>query len=201
MPFNANDFRQNLKYGGARANLFDVIVAFPSYVPGADTAGNQIRFRGKATQAPGMTVGTIPVPYFGRTVNFAGDRTFEEWNLTVINDEDYTIRNAFEAWQNGIAQIDYDTNVARAPEALGVNDYIADITIRQYSKSGSVTKQYLLKNAFPLTVGPIELNWESENTIEEFDVSIVYDYFVTDGVDAAGSIGQGAFSVISDILG
>tara|TARA_Y100001973_G_scaffold106622_1_gene185901 strand:- start:1938 stop:2537 length:600 start_codon:yes stop_codon:yes gene_type:complete len=197
---NANEFRQNLKYGGARANKFDVGIAFPSYVPGGVIAGNQIRFRAKATQAPGMTIGTIEVPYQGRTIKIAGDRVFEEWNVTVINDEDYAIRNAFEAWQNGISQIDFDTDGERIAEIEGINDYVADVVVRQRTKkSGSVSKQYLMKNAFPTAIGPIELSWDSQDTIEEFDVTFAFDYFVTNGVDDAGSIGGGIFSILSDL--
>lgn len=201
MAFNANEFRHNLKYGGARPNHYEVIVTFPEYVPGADTAGNQFRFRCKAASMPGMTVNPIEVPYFGRQIKIAGDRIFEEWNATIINDEDYTIRNAFESWQNGIAQIDYDTNTARSINALGINDYVADVTIKQYAKAGIVTKQYQLKNAWPNVVGPIELSWETNDTVEEFDITFSYDYFITQGADAAGTIGSGAFATTSNTPG
>lgn len=197
---NANDFRQNLRRGGARSNRFDVGITFPSFVPGGVVSGSQIRFRAKATQTPAMTVGTIEIPYQGRIVKVPGDRTYEEWNVTIINDEDYALRNAFEAWQDAISRMDHDTTGDRAPEAAGINDFIADIVVRQRTKDvGGITKQYMLKNAWPTNVAPIELSWDNQDAIEEFDVTFAFDYFVTNGVDSAGNLGDGAFSVFSDL--
>lgn len=198
MSFNANTFRQELKYGGARPTLFEVSLTFPSFVPSASAAGAKVTFMCKASQVPGMNLGTIEIPYFGRTIKTPGDRTFEDWTMTVINDEDYLVRNALEAWSNAIDQIDQDTETIRNEELEDINSYVIDITVKQFSKRGNIVKQYQLKNAHPSVIAPIELSWENKDTIEEFDVTFVYDYFVTQGFDAAGTLGQGTFSEASN---
>lgn len=199
--FNANAFRNELSHGGARSTLFEVTLTFPGFVPGGAAAGNKFSFMCKAAQIPGMTLGLIEIPYFGRTVKVPGDRTFEDWNVTIINDEDYLVRNAFEAWNDGIARLDHDTNSTRAPGAAGVNGYVADLTVKQYGKGGQVVKQYQIKNAFPFVVDPIELSWENRDQIEEFGVTFAYEYFVTRGFDAAGTLGSGTFSERSNVPG
>ena len=98
---NINDFKAKLAGGGARPNQFKVTMPFPGY---AQVGGEieDLAFLCRATVIPAMTVGNINVPFRGRQIKIAGDRTFEDWNVTVINDTDFKLRNAFERWQNGI---------------------------------------------------------------------------------------------------
>lgn len=199
--FNANAFRNELTHGGARPSLFEVTMTFPEFVPGATAAGAKFSFMCKGAQVPGMTLGMIEIPYFGRMVKTPGDRTFEDWAITVINDEDYLIRNAIEAWSNAISQLDHDTETVRSLDALGINSYVSDLTVKQYSKNGNVVKQYQMKNAWPLVVDPIELSWDSQDQIEEFGVTFAYDYFVTLGATADGTLGTGAFPEASNTPG
>ena len=98
MAFNINDIRSQLALGGARPALFQVIMNNP-----ANSGGDaKVPFMARAAQIPASTIGTIEVPYFGRKIKIAGDRTFAEWTVTVVNDEDFLIRNAMEEWMQNI---------------------------------------------------------------------------------------------------
>ena len=101
MAFNVNEFRSQMVGDGARPNLFEVSMPFPGFSQPGD-AQRKLTFMCKTAQLPGSTIGVVPVQYFGRELKFAGNRTFTDWTITVINDEDFVIRNAFERWMNGI---------------------------------------------------------------------------------------------------
>ena len=185
--FNASAFRSKLKDGGARANLFEVTMTFPGEAGGAS---EMFTFMCRSASLPGMTVGQIAVPYFGRTIKLAGDRTFEDWNVRVFNDEDFLVRNAFEAWQNRFAMLDNTTSAIENATSVGGQDRLyVDITVNQLSRKGDgrpggpILKSYTLKNAHPTNLGSIELAWDSNDAIEEFDVVIAYDYFVTNKIE------------------
>jgi hypothetical protein len=101
MAFNVSEFRSQMQFDGARANLFDVEMNFPSFAnPG--NASRKLQFQCKSAQLPGSTVGIVPVQYFGREIKFAGNRTFVDWTVNVMNDEDFVVRNAMERWMNAI---------------------------------------------------------------------------------------------------
>jgi len=174
--FDIDAFRSRLAGGGARPTLFRVILTAPAYV-GFPT--EDYSMLAKATQLPGSSVGFIEVPYWGRRIKVAGDRTFSDWNVTVINDESFNIRNAFEAWSNAIAS--YSTNVGSqrtGGATSNPNSYVGQAIIEQYTKDGEVAKSYKLVNLFPTDIGPIEVSWESNNQIEEFQVTFQFDKFV-----------------------
>ena len=124
-----NDFKAKLKGGGARPNLFQVLLSFPAYVQ-ADN--NLASFMIKAAQLPASTMGIIPVNYRGRTLQVAGDRTFEPWNIEVINDTDFSLRTSMEQWMNGMNAHVENTGVTDP------NDYQTNATVQQLDKDGSV---------------------------------------------------------------
>ena len=100
MP-NINEFKSRLRGGGARANQFKVTLPFPGYASvGGETS--DLAFLCSATGIPGQTVGQVAIPFRGRVLNIAGDRTFEPWTITVLNDTDFKLYRAFERWMNGI---------------------------------------------------------------------------------------------------
>jgi len=175
MAFNVDAFRsQGLVLGGARPSLFRVLMQFPGAAPG-DT--ERASFLIRSTSLPASTVSSIPVPYFGRTIKVAGDRTFEDWSITIMNDEDFDLRNSFEAWLNAINA--HASNRAASP---GADFYKVDLIVQQYGKAGpsndsGVIRQYKLNGAFPVSIGAISLDWDSTNTIESFDVTFSYDYW------------------------
>lgn len=178
MAFNINDFRSAFRGDGARPTLFEVIINFPPALANVFPT-QQMALQCKASSLPGSTLGIVEVPYFGRKIKVAGDRTFDDWTVTVINDEDFNIRNAFEYWSNAMDQ--YTTN-AEAKRVNGASEnpysYVTDIQVKQYGKQGEVIKTYVLRNAFPNMVGQIDVSWENNDQIEEFDVTFSLDYFV-----------------------
>jgi hypothetical protein len=162
---------------GARPNLFSVSLVFPTDVSGGAAAGQKVTFMAKTAQLPGSTVGTVPVYYFGRELKFAGNRTFADWTLQIINDEDFSIRNAMERWMNNINS--HAGNTRSATSAVPSN-YSVDAEVIQYGKTGKELKRYKFVGLFPLDLAPIDLDWGSNDTIEEFSVTFAYQYWETD---------------------
>lgn len=174
MAFNINDFRANLIGDGARPNLFQVSLTFPG-IADLPAATRDISFLAKTSQLPGSTVGVVPLYYFGRELKFAGNRTFADWTITVINDEDFIVRDAFEQWMDSINS--HNTNI-RDYRATSPSGYTTDAFVTQYGKDGtSVLKEYNFVGLFPTDVSPIELDWGTNDTIEEFTVTLAYQYW------------------------
>ena len=180
MAFSINTFRNNaLATGGARANLFDVTIT------GIGATGNlstgalaNFVFACKASQIPPMTVGIVEVPYFGRVVKVTGNKTFENWNVTIINDEDFDIRAGMEEWMASMGSHLGNINTSTNENLYGTG------TVKQYPKTGGTTAiaQYDFVNIFPVNVGEIALDWSSNDAIEEFTVEFAYDYWTHAGV-------------------
>jgi hypothetical protein len=167
---NINDFKAKLAGGGARANQFKVTMPFPGY---AQVGGEieELAFLCKITQLPAMTVGSIVVPFRGRQIKIAGDRTFADWTITVINDTNFKIRNAFERWQNGI------NNMTDGEGLTNPADYQVDAFVDQLDRNGATLKSYTLRGAYPTEIAAIELDYGNNDTIEEFQVTFNYQYF------------------------
>jgi hypothetical protein len=173
MAFNVNEFRSQMQGDGARPNLFEVSMPFPAFaLPG--NAQTKMSFMCKTAQLPGSTVGSVPVQYFGRELKFAGNRTFADWTVSVINDEDFVIRNAFERWMNGINSHAGNLRSAAAATSLG---YTVDSEVRQYAKQGDVLKRYRFIGVFPTDLSPIDVDWGSNDSIEEFTVTLTYQWW------------------------
>lgn len=185
MPgFNINSFRSQMEFDGARPNLFNVAVDMSNLtLPNGAAAGRKISFMAKSAQLPGSTISSIPVYYFGRELKFAGNRSFANWTLTIVNDEDFIIRKAIEQWMNGINS--HAGNV-RASNLLSGTSYTTDGLVTQYSKSGSAIKTYRMVGMYPEDISAIDLNWESNNSIEEFSVTFAYQWWETDSTDGVG---------------
>lgn len=171
-----DEFKANLIGGGARANQFRVTFN----TPGAIATGLDVRkasFLIKAASLPGQTLGEIPVPFRGRNLYVAGDREFEAWETTVLNDTDFAIRNAIERWLNAINDTVTNTGLTN------VADYTADLTVEQLDRDDTVLKSYIFRNAWPLTVAQIDLSTQTTNEIEEFEVTWRYQHFEASGVN------------------
>lgn len=163
-----DDFKAKLSGGGARSNLFKATINFPSY------AGGDVEltsFMCKSAQLPGSSITPITVPFRGRQLQIAGDRTFEPWTISVINDNNFSTRNAFERWMNGINQ--HATNTGFSNPV----DYQADMVVEQLNKDGEVVKRYDFRGTFPSAVGAIEVSYDNENVIEEFGVEFQVQYW------------------------
>jgi hypothetical protein len=181
MAFNVNQFRTQLQGDGARPNLFQVELNFPSYVTGRSTSTAKSTFMVKTAALPGSTLGMVTIPYFGREVKVAGNRTFADWSVTIINDEDFLIRNAMESWIRGI-----NDNVSnlRSTRARTSQSYGVDAEVLQFSKDGRQLKKYKFVGMFPTDIAQIDLDWGSNDTIEEYTVNFAYQYW--ESVDRGG---------------
>lgn len=171
--FNVNQFKSNLQFGGARPTLFSVQLTPPNSIEvGLDLI--TAPFLVRTANLPASNLGLIRIPYFGRIVKMAGDRTFDDWTVTVINDEDFKLRNALETWSNAINQFRGNTRLTTAAN-LG---YKANATVTQYSKTGDTLRTYTFEGLYPSVVSAIDLNWGSQDQIEEFTVTFEYDHWV-----------------------
>jgi hypothetical protein len=166
MSFNINGFRAQLTGGGARPSLFRVQITNP-ITPVADFKST---FMIKASSLPAFNVGQYEVPYMGQKLKYGGDKTFEDWSVTVINDEDFLVRDAMAAWHNTINSPERNTRAM--PD---VYKSVAQIT--QLGKNEKPLKTYTFDGIFPVNISSIDVGWETTDQIEEFQVTFAYDYF------------------------
>jgi len=174
MAFNVAEFRANMIGDGARPNLFQVSLTFPTIVPNSSAAGQKTTFMAKTAQLPGSTVNSFPIFYFGRELKFAGNRTFADWSLQILNDEDFVVRNALESWLNSINS--HGTNL-RNSGAASPSGYSVDAEVTQYGKTGEALKTYKFVGLFPVDLAPIDLDWGSNDSIEEYSVTFAYQWW------------------------
>lgn len=170
MTFNVQDFKsRGLTFHGARPTLFQVQI---NDLPTGTNNGNavdKIRFMCRATQLPPAITDSVPVGYFGREIKVSGDRTYPDWTVNIINDEDFAVRDMLERWafyQNSPVE-----NLRRD------RNYKKTALITQYGKEGNTLRSYEMVGIFPTLVGPIELSWDNKNQIETFDCTFAFDWW------------------------
>jgi len=168
-----SDFKAQLIGGGARPNQFEVEMTFPTFVTLGAVAGQKMGFMVMAAQLPASNLDVAPAPFRGRFVYTAGERTFDPWGVTVLNDTDFIIRNALEQWQQAINN--NLTNVG----LTNPSDYQARATVYQLSRAGDRIKSYTFEGMFPTHVGPIELSMDANNVIEQFQTTFVVQYWTS----------------------
>ena len=184
MP-NIIDFKSKLN-GGVRPNLYQVDIDFPARAIGAlngatkGTLMGETRYLCRSTSLPTHSQGLIEVPFRGRFLKIPGDRTFEAWTATFYNTSDFNLRAAFENWINIANQTDENIGVVGGLDAL-----FTDVTVRQLSKDSaggknSVLRTYRLVDAWPTSVGAINVAFDSNDALEEFDVEFQYQYLDAD---------------------
>ena len=170
---NINEFKSRLKGGGARANQFKVTLPFPGYAAvGGETS--DLAFLCKASALPGQSIPSIAIPFRGRELKIAGDRAFEDWSITVINDTDFKLYRAFERWMNGINNMTDNEGIANPA------DYQVDGFIDHLDRDGNSIKQYQMRGCFPTALAGIALSYGTNDAIEDFEVTLEYQYFETD---------------------
>ena len=175
---NIDAFKASLIGGGARANQFTVYMQYPTGIT-TGLAGNLPRtnFLVRSASLPGMTLGEIALPFRGRTIYIAGDRTFDEtWSTTFLNDTDFMIRTAMERWSNGINDLKNATGVTNP------NLYQVDLTVIQLDRDDKELKSYIFRNAWPTSVSSIDLTADTADAIEEFEVTWRYQHFEPSGL-------------------
>ncbi len=165
-----SNFKSKLTGGGARANLFEVVLTFPDAAKPAQDVLEKARFLVKGANLPASNVAQIEVPFRGRVLKIAGDRTFDSWTVTVINDTDFAIRSAFERWSNTINRLSDNTGLTNPA------DYQSDAYVYQLDRDGSTLRSYRFYDTFPTQVGPIELSYDAQG-IQEFTVELQVQYW------------------------
>ena len=198
MAFSVTEFKSNLKQGGARPSLFKVKFQYPS---GISSPPTNSEFLVKATTIPASTIGSYDVFYHGKAIHVAGDRSFDTWDTTIINDEDFGIRKTLENWMGSISDHSLNTrnkevfNTAEGAQAK----YKSTLKVDQYSTAGKKIRNYEFKGAWPSALSTINLDWATASEIEEFTCTWVYDsWFVSAGnsssnVNVAPSTNIGPF--------
>ena len=173
---SVDEFKSRLTGGGARGNLFQVTLANPRGGLGVNLDIDFSSFMCEAAQLPASNVGTIVIPFRGRQLKVAGDRTFDSWNVTIINDVEMKVRNEMERWMNAIAN-HADAGGVQNPEL-----YFADLRVDQFDRDESVVKTYTFKDAWPSAISPIELSYSDDN-IERFTIEWQYQYWTSNTTD------------------
>ena len=176
---NITEFRSRLSGGGARANLFEVEIAFPEELGiNLTDVSDKVPFLVKAAEIPASNLGNIPVPYRGRVLPVAGDRTFDPWTVTVINDTDFLIRDAMEQWSNSI------NDLQTAQGTINPETYQTKAEVKQLSREGSapgdpekLLRQYNFEGIYPNVVSSIPLDFGATDQIQEFQVTFNYLFY------------------------
>ena len=180
--FDINRIKAELVGGGARPSLFQVMITNPIN-PVADI---KVPFMVEAASLPASQIDPVELSYMGRKFYEIGDRTFEQWNTTVINDEDFLVRNALEEWHNAINALERNVRTA-GPSA---SSYKSQATVTQYGKDGTELRTYKFIGIWPTQIAAIDLSWQTQNEIERFQVTWQYDYYVIDGGTTGDAGGQ-----------
>ena len=172
-----DDFKANLLGGGARANQYRVTITPPSGIAiGLDV--RRASFLVTASNLPAQTLGEIAIPFRGRQIYIAGDRTFDDaWTVTFMNDTDFMVRNAMELWMNGI------NDLAEATGVTALADYQTDLQVEQLDRDDTILKSYIFRSAWPTSLSAIELTNEQADAIETFEVTWRYQHFEASSVN------------------
>ena len=201
------DFKSKLAGGGARPNLFEVEMTFPDDlgITWDQTRQETFQFLCKAAALPASNIAPIDVPFRGRILKVAGDRTFDTWTVTVINDEDFQMRTAFEQWMNGISKLDNNTGATR-PLSYMANAVVnqlgrggekgAESTIQSAGTSIKPLRTYYFDGIFPTNVSQVDLSYDSSDTIEEFTVEFQVQYWLAGKNSDTGSAADQTNTII-----
>lgn len=177
MSLRVQEFRAQMNFDGARPNLFKCQLTYPLELGGGGqgAAQQQFTFMARASQIPGDTVGVVTQPFLGRELKFAGNRTFTEWTVTVVNDEDYKTRDAFEKWMSGINS--HVGNLRNPRFMKGDGGYQSDGYITALSKGDGAIKSYKFIGIFPIDLSPMEMDFGANDTIQEYSVTFAYQWW------------------------
>lgn len=167
---NISQFKGLLGAGGARPNQFRVILAFPTLV-GANIGEASLLVTGAAL--PASNVNPTLLQYRGREVKLAGERIFDPWTITVVNDTEFKLRRPFERWMNLMNNL--VTNTGRTTPS----DYQAEIRVQHLDRNDVVLQTYVLSDAFPINMSEIALQYGQNDVVEEFTVTFQYQHYTT----------------------
>ena len=184
---NLSGFTQALQGGGARANQFMVSMA------GSGAAGltGNFHFLCKGAQIPALTIGEVAVPYRGRTIYLAGDRTYDAWTVTIMNDRNYSVRSFLESWMDDMGDVGGTTKA----NAISSSTYYANATVHQLDRNNATIRTYKLEGLWPTTLDAIDLSFDANDAIEEFGATFRFNWMTIGGAGTGGSGGSRTFSL------
>ena len=168
-----SSFVQALHAGGARANQFEVTMTPPTGV----TLGRDLTFLCRSAQIPAMTIGEVAVPYRGRQVFVAGDRTYDAWTITVFSDDAWSMRSGFEVWQNNMQDIGVTTYGSVFPRR-----YYGTAVVKQMARDDWALNTYTLFDVWPQTVDAIDLAYDTNDAIQEFGITLRFNWMTSNGI-------------------
>ena len=178
---NLSGFTQALQGGGARANQFSVTMG------GAGASGltGNFHFLCRSAQVPALTIGEVAVPYRGRTIYLAGDRTYDAWTVTIMNDRNYSVRSFLENWMDDMGDIGGTTRA----NTLSASEYYGNATVSQLDRNNSAIRSYKLEGVWPTTIDAIDLSYDANDAIEEFGATFRFNWMTIGGAGTGGSSG------------
>ena len=190
-----NSFKDRLQFGGARPNLFEVKMVFPN-VDIFDGREEEYRMMVKGAQLPASNIAEVVVPFRGRQLKVAGDRRFDPWTLTVLNDADFKLREAFERWAN------YIIKVSDGSGTINPSDYFAEWEVYQLGRANTdlnvtgeknpanlpILRGYKMWGCWPSVVSGMELSYDTQDTIEEFQITMQVQYWEAFDKDNSDSV-------------
>lgn len=200
MAFDLNAFRAGWRFDGARPNLFEVFLTPPGGIAQGNAAGQAMRFFCRSAQLPGSTMGMVSTYYMGREIKLPGNPVYQEWVITLYNDEDFIVRSTLERW---MGKLNSHAGNVRSAAFLHSRDYTVNASVVQYSKTGTGVvaggaaaglragsgadainrggatgiRKYKLVGAWPIDIMPIDLDWGMNDTVEEYSVTLAYQWW------------------------
>jgi len=197
------DFKEQLQDGGARPSLFKMQIVFPENIVKSIAAVSvlpamyKFEFHCRLSQIPGTSHNPIVVKFAGREVKYAGQRVFQNLNVTILNDEAFTVRRGLEAWFEAMNTRESNKTKLFAPTNKG---YAGTGTIFQYKKDGKIARAYRLVDMFPVTLGEVALDWANDGAIEDYTCEFAYQYWEPDRVNSAAVPGILADHVLDPLI-
>lgn len=176
MPFATLSNLKSSLGGGSRPNLFTVEITFPTAISSSNLTVSE-NLLCKAAAVPAMTIGSIEVPYRGRSVKIPGDRSFAEWSPTFISDAGFNIRKKMEAWVDWIKLSDFSQTDLRNANSANGQDYYGTVVVKQLNEAGGAMRVYRLALAFPTDVSSMDLSYDTTDALQEFTATFQYSYF------------------------
>ena len=186
---NLSAFTTALQGGGARANQFMVTMGGT----GATGLTNNFHFLCRSAQVPALTIGEVAVPYRGRVIYLAGDRTYDAWTVTIMNDRNYSVRAFLENWMDDMGDIGGTTKA----NAISAASYYANATVQQLDRNNKPIRTYKLEGLWPTTLDAIDLSYDANDAIEEFGATFRFNWLTAGGGGQGEDEGQRNSMVIS----
>ena len=186
---NLSAFTTALQGGGARANQFMVTMGGT----GATGLTNNFHFLCRSAQVPALTIGEVAVPYRGRVIYLAGDRTYDAWTVTIMNDRNYSVRAFLENWMDDMGDIGGTTKA----NAISAASYYANATVQQLDRNNKAIRTYKLEGVWPTTLDAIDLSYDANDAIEEFGATFRFNWLTAGGGGQGEDEGQRNSMVIS----